>query len=243
MPVLTVEEMGGAPFRSDHGCGCESQHSSSSTGGKSYLPQINTCSEQSPGNVGITEAQYQCSLGVRMQPTIDSARRQVHALGFRPYQVFLVWQVRQPDRTWREYHRCELVPCKLLTMDSVEITASDWGENLVGGVALTEISPQQVDEDTLRGYIDRQDWASHSTEREFFYEIVMLRRCPNNGELQHRRRRFYQASEPFYDAESFEWSISIAQQKIERSRDGVDQTIGTVRPDGTPIPTGPQLVT
>lgn len=239
MPVLTVEDMGGPPIRAGD-CGCDSGTSPESEGWH-YGARQDTCGETSPGNAPVTEPEYQCSFGVRLQPTIDRARRTVHALGLRPYRVYMVWQIRQSDRTWREHHRCELVPVRVLTMDSLEVTSTDWGEGLLGGVALTGISPQQVDEDALRGYLDGEDWAGKSSEREFFFEIQMMRRC--SDELEHRRRRFYPGSEPFFDAESFEYSVSLAHQKVERSRDGVDQTIGTKNPDGTPILPGPRLVT
>lgn len=244
MTVLRVEDMGGPPFVAEHGCGCTcgSCSATQSTGSRSYLPSFpGPCEPTAPGNEPITSEMYRCSLGVGLQPTLDRARAIVHRLGFRPYRVFLVWQQRGAGEVWTEHHRCELMPVKVLTLENVEINASEWGETLVGGVALAEISPQQVTEDTLRGYIDDEDWASKSERREFFYEVVMHQRC--TSELVPRRRRFYQVSEPSFDAESFGFSVSVGQQNIERSRDGVDQTIGTVNPDGTPLLPKPRLVT
>ena len=107
--------------------------------------------EVGEGQRPISETDYRCSVMLRTQSAVDRARRVAHQIGTRPYRVSLVWQERQTDRRWKQVHSCELMPVRVLTMDSVEIVASDWGADLVGAVSLTEISPNQVDEDTLRG--------------------------------------------------------------------------------------------
>lgn len=242
MAVLTSDKMSGPVHRASTGCGCgKTVCTCAEKGGQvSFIPSQDPCTD-SAAQTPVETSEYQCSLAVTRQAAIDSARRRVHELGFRPYRVFLVWANRQSDRTIIEYHRAELMPVKVLSMNGLELVSSDWGEDLIGGIALAEISPQQVTEDTLRGYIDGEDWQSKSTEREFFYEIALHERCA--GEIKSRRRRFYQATEPNLDALRFQFTISIGQQNVERSRDGIDQTIGTVNPDGTPLLDKPRLVT
>lgn len=249
MSVLRLEDMGGKPYHPAIGCGCESSCncSTGATSGRNYLTGPSSCGPQSPGNDPVEESTYRCSVGVRLQSSIDGARRIAHTLGFRPYRVRLVWQQRglnmSDPRAFGEFHSCELMPVKVLTMDSVEIVASNWGEDLIGGVAMSEISPQQVTEDTLRGHIDGHDWvAADPQNREFFFEVALQVRC--DGDLKSRRRRFIYGAESSLAADQFQFKISLVQQNVERSRDGVDQTIGTVNKDGTPLPpNGPRLVT
>lgn len=245
MAVLRREDLGGKAHSASTACDCTVLKNASYLSGLRDLTGTagqGPCDQNAPGQMPVTTAQYQCSFGVRVQPVIDRGRRLVHSLGLRPYRVFLVWAERQIDRTFRQHHICELMPVKLLTMDSVELTGSEWGENLIGGVALDDISPMQVTEDNLRGYLDGEDWASKSSEREFYYEIQMHARCA--GQLTPRRRRFRQATEPYFNGEQFKFQISLVEQEIPRSRDGVDQTIGTVQPDNTPLNTNrPRLVT
>ena len=113
--VLSPGDFSG-PMRGVANCGCgEPAGAGMVTSGTAvYVPTTDACGDALPGNVPVTDAEYQCSIGVRFQPTLDSARRVVHTLGLRPYQVFLVWQERNRDRTWREVHRCELMPVRVV---------------------------------------------------------------------------------------------------------------------------------
>lgn len=126
-------------------------------------------------------------------------------------------------------------------MDSLDLTAEVFGQDLSGGISLREISPQQVTEDILRGWIDGVDWAEKSSEREFFYEVEMHSRCA--GDAPTRKRRFVSATEPFHKSGAFAFQITLREQKVQRSRDGVDQTVATEYNDQTPAPTVPRLVT
>ena len=92
----------------------------------------------------------------------------------------------------------------------------------------------------VRGFIDGEDWAQKSTEREFFYEVVMHARCPDHVP---QRRRFIFSSEPYFKAGAFAFQISLTEQKVARSRTGTDQTVGTEFDDGTPVGNMPRLVT
>lgn len=226
-----------------HGCACPCSSCARTEETRRFVSAPDPCAD-GVGQIPIGDGQYQCSISVRGQPAVDRARLQAHRVGQRPYRVYLVWQQRDRDLNWQLHHRRELMPVRVRTLESLDIVASNWGEDIVGGIILDEISPAQVTEDTLRGYIDDIDWVSESTGREFFYEVVLRPRC--GDQLSSRTRRFYQASEPSFAPGRFEFSIAVAHQHIARSRDGVDQTIGTRNGDGRPLtafPSGPRLVT
>lgn len=228
------------PIRGFANCTCTQPSFAPIAGPPVYIPTVNPCAV-GPGNEAVPTDQFQCSFGVRLQSTIDRARQLTHQFGLRPYRVWLVWQKRERDREFEEHFRCELMPVFVLAMDSIELNSSVWGEDMVGGVSLTWISAAQVTEDTLRGYLDGEDWAAQSTEREFFYEIQMHARCLDAKTP--RRRRFIPATEPHFQATSFEWRVALNEQKVSRSRDGVDQTIGTEHEDGTSLAFKPTIVT
>ena len=247
MAVLGAGDFGG-PSRGFANCGCgEPSGPNITQGTKIYVPTVESCGGATgadlPGNVPVTDAQYQCSFGVTFQPVLDSARRIVHAAGLRPYRVFLVWQERNRQRIWEQVHRCELTPVRVVNAEGIELTTAVWGEDIQGGYTLEEVSPAQIDEDTLHGYLDGTDWAEKSTEREFFYEIQLHQRCPG-APLAPPRRRFIIAGEPYMNGQRFYWRVELLEQKVSRSRGGVDQTIGTEYEDTTQLPFNrPTLVT
>ncbi len=248
MAVLNLGDFGGS-IRGFADCGCDQPAAPSgiTQGTAIYVPIQESCGPEGggtlPGNVPVTDAEYQCSFGVRFQPTLDRARRFVHAAGLRPYKVFLVWQQRTRQRTWEQVHRCELSPVRVTNPEGIALTSAVWGEDIQGGYTLEEVSPSQVDEDTLRGYLDGEDWAEKSTDREFFYEIQLHQRCVGSP-LTPRIRRFVHSGDPYYNGQRFYWRIELFEQKVARSRSEVDQTIGTEFEDTTPLPFDrPTLVT
>lgn len=247
MAVLGLADFGG-PIRGFANCGCGQPSTPSVTQGtKLYVPTVESCGAANgsnlPGNAPVSDAEYQCAFGVTFQPVLDSARRIVHVAGLRPYRVFLVWQERTRQRKWEQVHRCELMPVRVVNAEGIELTTAVWGEDIQGGYTLEEVSPAQVDEDTLHGYLDGFDWAEKSTEREFFYEIQLHQRCPGSP-LAPRRRRFIIAGEPYMNGQRFYWRVELLEQKVSRSRGGVDQTIGTEFEDTTQLPFNrPTLVT
>lgn len=248
MAVLSLSDFGGS-IRGFADCGCNSPAGPSAvtSGSAIYVPTSETCGPEDggtlPGNEPVTDAQYQCSFGVRFQPVIDRARKFVHAAGLRPYKVFLVWQQRRRDRTWEQVHRCELSPVRVSNPEGIALTSAVWGEEIQGGYTLEEVSPSQVDEDVLRGYLNGEDWAEKSTEREFFYEIQLHQRCVG-ASLTPRIRRYIHSGDPFYNGQRMYWRIELMEQKVARSRGEVDQTIGTEFEDTTSLPFNrPTLVT
>jgi hypothetical protein len=240
--ILTLNKMGGAP-RPSGPCGCDTAPSfGGPVAGPSLIPGSDSCNTDLAGNQPVADSEYQCSIAVTLQETIDNARRISHTMGFRPYRVYLIWQERSSGREFSEVSRLELMPVTVVRMDGLGLSTEVWGEDLSGGIRLQEISPQQVTEDVLRGYVDGEDWAEKNPEnREFFYEVQLAQRCAD-GKTP-RRRRFYPRSEPDFYAGEYQFRISLTEQKIARSRDGVDQTIGTEHEDGTTVRRGPTLVT
>lgn len=182
-----------------------------------------------PANCPVSEAEYMCSLGVMLQPIVDGARHLVHELGFRPYVVQLVWQQRRKQtREWVAVRTIQLTPVAVPELDSLSINLGQVGQYKDGTIGLAEVSPAQVDERTLLGYFDGSPWASDdANDREFFYEVYMMRRCATDPEPP--RYRFTIASPPFFEATRFEWSIQLKPQIMERDSDGVDQTMAKAK--------------
>jgi hypothetical protein len=166
-----------------------------------------------------------CSLGVQLQPIIDMARHTVHELGLRPYVVQLVWQQRRKlTREWTAVRTLQLVPVRVPALDSLAIVLGQVGQYQDGTIGIDEVSPAQVGELDLLGYLDGKPWASDdANDREFFFEMYMMRRCP--GDPEPPRYRFTIASPPFFEATRFEWSISLKPQIMERDGQGVDQSL------------------
>lgn len=229
MPTLDPSQYGG-PIRGVTDCGCPEPRD----GGTSHVPAATTdpCAP-GEGNEAVEDDQHQCSTMVRIQGTIDRANRVAHTLGVRPYRVFLVWQERNRSRSWYEVHRKELIPVRISGLDGVDLSLSAAGLQPEGGVTLREVSPAQTNEDELRGYLNGSNWGGESSDREFFYEVVMAKRCA--GESEPRRRRFILAAEPFLRGGAGEFRVRLVDQEIARV-DGQDRTAPKVHQ-------GPKLVT
>lgn len=233
MPVLKAQDFGGQA-RQPIDCGCGSPAIVGPVvQGQSLIPEVDVCAQDDPQNSPIGEDPYHCSLGVTFQPTMDRVRRIVHEMGLRPYRVFLVWRERDQNRNWIETCKGELMPVELVHLNNMQVVTEVWGSDLSGGVMLRKISPQQVTHDILRGFMQNEDWAGENEDREFFYEIQLMTRC--EGQLSNRPFRFYPATEPTFDAESYQFMINLDEQKGRRGRDFSDQTIGTMKIDGRPL--------
>ena len=216
------------------------------------MPGVKSCGpgpqaeEQLPGNRPVSDAEYGCSLGTRLQGSLDHVRRIPHTLGFRPYRVFMIWRERQTDRVWRVVEEMELIPVKLVAMDRVDLELSQVGLQPEGAIQLVEISPAQVTEDDLAGFLNGTKWGSDTIDREFFYEVRLHERCtpaqvpgrvfPAGGP---KRRRFTLGTEPHFDGDKHQWRIGLIDQEIARTRDGRDQALN---PDREQPPSLPRLV-
>lgn len=236
MPTLDPSQYSG-PVRGS-ACGCNDGEQV--TAGPSLLPGGDACvpeGETAPENEPVSDESYQCGFGVSLQATVDRVNRITHELGLRPYRVFLVWQERnEQSRDFVEVYRLELTPVRMVSLDSVDLQLSQAGLSADGGVALREISPRQVSEDTLRGWLNGQRWGHDDPDREFFYEIVLHPRC--SADPAQRRRRFIIGSEPHFEGAAFEFRVGLVDQEADRSRDGFDQSVGD-----QPVLDGPVLVT
>lgn len=238
MPTLKTF---GGPARPRGNCGCDEPTLSRrpSTSGSSLVPTNDVCGPDPatgeaplPGNVPTSDAEYRCSLGVRLQPAVDRGRQVNHRLGLRPYRVFLVWQERGRNRDWTEKCRLELTPVRVLGLDGVDLELSEAGLQPEGGIKLREVSPSQVTEDDLRGFLGGSKWGADTIDREFFYELALHDRCVDRtvgGGT--KRRRFILGSEPFYDGPNFEFRVGLVDQEIARDRRDRDQSIN---PDQQP---------
>lgn len=178
---------------------------------------------EGPGNAPVSEATYQCSLGVRLQGVIDRARRKVHELGFRPYRVSLVWQqFNRAKNEWQEVDRVELVPCRVVAKDAVSRDVGEGGVIFDGSLVIDQISPKQVTERQLEGWRGGEAWPATSSEREFFYEVQAMRRCPGDPEMP--RRRFTIDSQVHFDGEGYQYRLSLTPQIVDRGEGGQDRS-------------------
>jgi hypothetical protein len=157
--------------------------------------------------------EYQSSIGVCLQGTIDEARRLSHELGFRPYRVMLLWTHRNTRQRSTPFKAIELIPVQVTTVTDVGRVMTPSGMETQGGITLSNISPTQVDHNVLLGKIDNQD---PGQDIEFFYEVSLQSRCtlelPGGAPY-----RFTPASEPYFNAESYEWTINLTDQNMSRS--------------------------
>lgn len=177
-----------------------------------------------PGNQPPKIRHLACTLGSRIQPAIDRARKVAHTLGFRPYRVRLVWQ-KQDEITgeWAEVHELELMPVEVRSMAGVDLRVESSGQMPTGILRLQGISPILVDEWTLRGYLQGQPWSANDPKREFFYEIQQIPQC--EGDPTPQRYRFILASAPEYDGDGRQWIVRITDQFGRRAPDGTDTTV------------------
>lgn len=177
-----------------------------------------------------------CSLGVRLQATVDRARRIPDRLGFSPYQVAMVWQERGAKREWREVHRVNLSPAKVHALDSVGRELGENGNYADGQMRLSEVSPRQVTENMLRGQLPAGvQWGADTHDRELFFEIQRFRRCPTDPE--NPRHRFVLGSEVHHDAEQFQFTFVLVAQQTPRGDGGEDRSINIRRPKPSVIVT------
>lgn len=241
-------------MREPGACGCDEKTPTTPvTQGPSLVPSSEDCGpgpgeEQLPGNLPVEDEAYRCSLGVSLQGALDRARRIPHTLGLRPYRVFLVWQQRDRDREWRTAVEMELIPVRLAALDSVDLSLSQAGLQPDGGINLTEVSPSQVTEDDLRGFLNGELWGSDTIDRQFFYEVRLHERCVSGDGVDSRilpkgtkRRRFIPGSEPYFDGASHQFRVGLVDQEIARDRDGKDATIDR-RQVTTALPSAPRIV-
>lgn len=167
----------------------------------------------------VTEPDYWSSFAVTTQNAVDSARRLNHLMGLRPYRVFLVWVKRDRFQKYVEFRRLELMPVKVSPLSEIDVELQAIGMDDSGAIRLTNISPNQVDEDTLRGYIDGKPL---NDGEKFFYEIVRHGRYP--GERP-QRSRFAINSKPYLHDSKFMFEIGLTTQDTPRSAAGDDQTL------------------
>lgn len=187
-----------------------------------------------PGNVPVDDCTYQRSLGVRLQGTVDRARRISDRLGFSPYRVMLVWQERAPKRDWREVYRLELVPSKVLDMSAVARELGESGNYANGSIRVTEVSPAQVSEGMLRGQLPAGvQWGGDTHDREFFIEVQRAKRCATDAE--NPRHRFILGSEVHHDAEQFMFTFVLTAQQVPRGDGGVDRSLNLKHPHKSPV--------
>lgn len=164
-----------------------------------------------------------CTVLGSLQSVVDNARRIAHTIGARPYRVFLVWQQQEQFAgKWEPAYELELMPVLLEPgRESLETTAA--GQVPAGTITLSEVSPQYVDELTLRGYISGAPWSQDEPTREFFYEVRQLPRC--TGDEPTERYRYVLAGVPELVTSAFEWRIKLTAQFGRRDRNGQDATV------------------
>lgn len=165
-----------------------------------------------------------CSPALAAQAGIDAARRIVHQLGQRPYRVRLVWQEQSDvDGTWNEVASLELMPVDVRDLDAVDLVVEQAASKPDGVINLREVSPLQVDDRMLRGYLNDEPWGDDTATREFFYEVQSWKICP--GSTEPRTYRFALAGAPVLRMDRNEWQVRLTTQFGYRTPERVDQTV------------------
>lgn len=193
--------------------------------------QYGPCGLIGPGNQPIRDCEYQTGLVPNLQSMVDMARRRTHTLGLRPYRVFLVWQKRDSQQIYQEIQRIELVPVKVSNLSFVNYELGAGGLHPEGGIRLTQISPKQANERTLRGYING---ALPKDDEEFFYEVRRIPMCEGEGDKP-LVRRFTIDTLPHFNGGKFGWEVGLTDQEVPRTHEGEDRTFKPL----SPLPLGP----
>lgn len=181
-----------------------------------------------PGNAAVRG--IACSTGVKIQRVVDRAYRLVSRLGFQPYRVFLVWELRSPDQSYRDLRRVELMPVEVADLKGRKIEVTRTGIVNPGEVRIQRVSPNQVTQEELLGYIDGQPW--NVPGGRFFYEVVLHERC-NPGAPGNTRWRFGPASMPHLSTmnDPLGFSIDLTDQLEQRDSAGNDRSVEVGEPD------------
>ena len=207
---------------------CSCTPNSGLPGCNGYGPEV----EQAPANTPPVLDPYACSVLGAVQSAVDTGRLVAHSIGARAYDVWLVWQVRDGvTGKWVEDAKLQLMPVLVSGLSTVDQVVSSSGRGDEGQVKLTEVSPIQVDEQTLQGYRNGQPWGNRDDSHEFFYEIKQISRCGDPSTTP--SRRFIPNGTPEFQADRHQWVVRLIDQFGERTSTGQDQTVsgGFVAPN------------
>ncbi len=168
----------------------------------------------------LRPAAARSSLASRLSRVADIGRQVEVRLGFRPYQVFLVWTRWNGDErgegVQEVVHRCQLVPTPVV-QDLTGVALSPFGAGIlpVGSVRIREVSARYSLE-LLSGKVipGKEDQVPHPYD--FFYEVVEDGRheCPP------LRPRFNLFATPFLDAPNQQWILVLERQSGDMGQDG-----------------------
>jgi hypothetical protein len=182
--------------------------------------------EQLPGNTPPGLDSLACTVAGRIQAAVDQGRLVSHRLGFRPYRVRLVWQVRDAiTAEWSTANggaELELMPVKVSGIAEIGLEIIHAGRTTDGTIKLTEISTLQANEELLLGYRDGKPWGNADPSREFFYEIQPLKICATDPEPANLR--LIPNGKPELDMVNSQWIVRLVDQFGERTPAGLDQT-------------------
>lgn len=175
------------------------------------LPRLPGPCGPGPGNEPVEADTYQCSLGLGLQATVDSARRITHALGLRPYRVHLTWARRSSRQVYEVVRQIELMPVVVSPVDDLDWELTTAGRQATGDLVLSEVSPAQVTKDDLLGHLDGEPVGDGV---EFWYEVTQRKRCPTDPEPS--PGRYTPSGVPGYDAPGFQWVVRLTSQQNPR---------------------------
>ena len=215
------------------GCkACGASCGSSGLCGFCTTARVDAACAPTPNNAPITDAQYQCSIGVELQCTLDGARRIYHELGLRPYRVTLNWARRNSRQRFEIFKQIELTPVRVDAIQNVNWSMSDVGRDESGDLVLSEVSPQQVNDNDLRGRLDGE--AVEDPDVSFWYEISRIPRCPSDAKIE--PGRYTAVGLPGFDGEGWQYLVRLRAQNNTRLPEDTDQRDrdGTFRPATAP---------
>lgn len=172
----------------------------------------------------LTPEQAKNSLAARMVKTVDRARQVEVRLGFRPYNVFLVWTkwsgVERGEGVELVVRRCPILPTPIVEdLSAVSRSPFSAGTLPIGSIRVRSISAT-YSQDYLEGKTFPDTGEPVPEPYDFFFEVVEDGRHGREPD----RARFRLAATPMLDAGESEWLVLLERQSHDMKRDGQPPT-------------------
>jgi hypothetical protein len=169
----------------------------------------------------ISPGEAKSSLASKLASRVDRLRQIDTRLGFRPYQVYLVWTKwdgdERGDGDQRVVCRAPLLPNPMVqSLDALNKVSSGAGRYPAGTVRVTEVSATYTLEMLTGKVLPDRPEDQIPEPYQFFFEVVEDGR---HG-CEPDRKRFALAAEPHLDAGNFQWILVLQIMNGAMARDG-----------------------
>lgn len=181
----------------------------------------------------LTAGEARASVASRLTRITDRARQVEVRLGFRPYNVYLVWTKWNGEERGEGVQsivtRCALTPTPVV-QDLTSVSLSPFGAGVLpeGSFRIREVSARYTVEQLKGRVVPDQGEDQVPQPYDFFYEVVEDGRheCPPS-----QRPRFRLFAEPFFDAPNQQWVLVLARQSGDMGKDAKPVSDPVVPPE------------